>query len=155
MMFEQTMKRLPAALNTMLALTAACLLLTACSDQGSSSPAATESAAKPAAADTPAAPATDTKPVEAEPTPSPEDLAKRGRSVYMANCIACHSPNPAQDGALGPAVAGASRELIEARVMRSEYPDGYTPKRPSKVMIALPHLGGEIDALTAYLASGS
>jgi mono/diheme cytochrome c family protein len=58
----------------------------------------------------------------------------------MANCIACHSMNPAQDGALGPAVAGASLALLEARVLRGEYPEGYVPKRPSRVMIPLPHL---------------
>jgi mono/diheme cytochrome c family protein len=71
----------------------------------------------------------------------------------MANCIACHSQNPAMDGALGPAVAGSSYELIEARVMRAEYPPGYTPKRDSRVMIALPHLKDQIGALAAYLDS--
>jgi len=86
---------------------------------------------------------------------SPADLAARGRTVYMANCIACHSQDPTMDGALGPAIAGSSRELIEARVMRAEYPPGYTPKRDSRVMIALPHLGGELDALAAYLQSVS
>ena len=35
-----------------------------------------------------------------------------------------------EDGSVGPAVAGASRELIEAKVLRGEYPPGYTPKRP-------------------------
>lgn len=71
----------------------------------------------------------------------------------MSNCIACHSQVPAQDGALGPAVSGSSYELLEARVLRAEYPEGYTPKRESRVMIALPHLAQDIDALTAYLAT--
>ncbi|MGH0035969.1 MAG: c-type cytochrome [Myxococcota bacterium] len=89
----------------------------------------------------------------AEPsaTPSEADLVARGRSVWMSNCIACHAQDPALDGALGPAVIGASHELLEARVLRAEYPEGYTPKRDSKIMIALPHLEGEIDALHAYL----
>jgi len=61
--------------------------------------------------------------------------------------------DPRQDGALGPAVAGASYELIEARVMRGEYPEGYEPKRPSRVMIPLPHLERQLPELAAYLES--
>jgi mono/diheme cytochrome c family protein len=75
--------------------------------------------------------------------------------VYAANCLACHAADPARDGALGPAVAGASRALIEARVLRAEYPPGYTPKRDSRVMVALPHLAGDLDALEAYLSAAA
>ena len=71
----------------------------------------------------------------------------------MGNCIACHNPNPTVDGALGPAIAGASADLLEARVVRGEYPEGYTPKSPTANMIPLPHLRGKIPALAAYLAS--
>ncbi len=144
------------ARSLILAALTAGLLAIGCSEGGDSpAPTPTKPAAsKPAAPKAPSEPA---KPAEPAPTetaeaPSPADLAKRGRQVYMANCIACHSQDPAIDGALGPAVAGSSRELVEARVLRAEYPEGYTPKRPSKVMIALPHLGGDIDALTAFLA---
>ncbi len=83
------------------------------------------------------------------------DLAEQGRRVYQNVCIACHSPDPAKDGALGPAVAGASRELLEARVLRGEYPPGYTPKRPSQAMPAFPYLEDEIPALEAYLAEAA
>ncbi len=88
-------------------------------------------------------------------TRSPEELVKAGRSVYTANCIACHNMNPAEDGALGPAVAGASLLLLEARVLRGEYPEGYTPKRPSRIMIPMPHLEPKLPELAAYLASAS
>ena len=77
--------------------------------------------------------------------------AKRGRSVYLSNCIACHNADPAKAGSLGPEVRGASRELLEARVLTATYPAGYTPKRPSKVMQPMPQLAGDIDALAAYL----
>ena len=80
---------------------------------------------------------------------SPE--AERGRQAYLANCSSCHSADPAQNGPLGPAVRGASRELIEARVLRGVYPPGYTPKRPSAVMQPMPHLAPSIDDLAAYL----
>lgn len=84
--------------------------------------------------------------------PQLSDAARRGKAVYDGVCIACHNPNPALDGSLGPANAGASRELLEARVLRGEYPPGYTPKRDSKAMPPMPHLADKIDDLTAYLA---
>ena len=80
---------------------------------------------------------------------SPE--AERGRQVYLAQCTSCHSSDPAQNGPLGPAVKGSSRELLEARVVRGVYPPGYTPKRPSAVMQPMPHLAGSVDDLAAYL----
>jgi mono/diheme cytochrome c family protein len=76
-----------------------------------------------------------------------------GRQVYLANCTACHNQNPNLPGALGPDVAGSSEELLEARVVRGEYPPGYTPKRQSNAMIPLPHLAPKIPALAAYLQS--
>lgn len=86
-------------------------------------------------------------------TDSPVDLIARGERIYNINCIACHHRDPTQDGGLGPPIAGSSRELLEARVLRGEYPPGYTPKTDTKLMIPLPHLEPEIDALTAFLAS--
>jgi mono/diheme cytochrome c family protein len=78
---------------------------------------------------------------------------ERGRRAYLVNCTACHNTDPALPGAIGPAVAGSKRELIEARVMRAEYPPGYTPKQSTHAMVALPQLAGSIDDLAAYLAS--
>jgi mono/diheme cytochrome c family protein len=80
-----------------------------------------------------------------------DPLVARGRSVYMANCIACHNPNPHKDGNVGPALQGSSEELLRARVLEIRYPPGYTPKRPTKVMPPLPHLKPEIEALHAFL----
>lgn len=79
------------------------------------------------------------------------EAAQRGRSVWMANCVACHATDPSKAGALGPDVAGSSRELLEARVLRTEYPPGYTPKRSTAAMVALPHLADSIDDLYAFL----
>jgi mono/diheme cytochrome c family protein len=74
-----------------------------------------------------------------------------GRGVYLARCIACHSSNPAMDGSLGPAVKGSSLELLQARVLRGEYPAGYTPKRASKIMVKLPLTEEDVANLHAYL----
>src|SRR5207249_2798713 len=78
--------------------------------------------------------------------PSSDPLAERGRQVYLAQCTQCHNADPAQDGAVGPAVKGASRELLEARILRGSYPPGYKPKRPTNVMPPQPAVAPEIPA---------
>lgn len=75
----------------------------------------------------------------------------RGRAVFVANCVACHSNDPSRDGPIGPAVKGSSKELLEARVLSTNYPAGYKPKRPTKVMPQFPFLKEEIPYLAAYL----
>ena len=77
--------------------------------------------------------------------------AKRGRQVYLAQCTACHAGDPAKDGPLGPAVKGASRELLEARILYGSYPPGYTPKRASALMQPVPALKANIPDLAAFL----
>ncbi len=82
-----------------------------------------------------------------------QSLVRQGELAYQLNCTSCHSRNPAIAGPVGPAVAGSSLELLQAKVLRNEYPPGYTPKREGGGMIALPHLEPEIPALAAYLRS--
>jgi mono/diheme cytochrome c family protein len=76
---------------------------------------------------------------------------QRGRAVFLANCVACHNNDPSKDGPIGPALKGSSKELIESRVLRTEYPPNYKPKRPTKVMPQFPFLKDEIPYLAAYL----
>lgn len=90
----------------------------------------------------------------------PEQLSQdpswnRGRAVYIANCVACHNSDPSKDGPIGPAIAGSSQELLEYRVLRIEYPPGYTPKRDTRMMPTFPFLKEEIPYLAAYLADGA
>lgn len=87
---------------------------------------------------------------------SPGDTAQsaewqRGRATYIANCVACHNNDPSKEGPIGPAIQGSSRELLEARVLSTSYPEGYKPKRPTKVMPQFPFLKNEIPYLAAYL----
>lgn len=84
-----------------------------------------------------------------------DDAAARGRKIYENVCIACHNADPTQPGTIGPELAGASRELLEAKVLRGEYPPGYTPKRPSQAMPKLDYLADRIGDLAAYLESVS
>ena len=87
--------------------------------------------------------------------PSLSAAAQRGRATYMNVCVACHNANPALDGALGPNLVGATRELIEWRVVRGAYPPGYRPKRASNAMPAFPHLADKIDDLAAFVAEST
>jgi mono/diheme cytochrome c family protein len=91
-----------------------------------------------------------------DPDAPPRDpLAVQGERVYQNVCIACHHGNPARDGALGPAIAGSSRALLEAKVLRGEYPPGYTPKRETAAMPRFEYLADDIPALEAYLAEAA
>jgi len=83
--------------------------------------------------------------------PGTNPLAERGRQVYIAQCTACHAHDPAQAGPLGPPVKGTTREVLEAKVVRGEYPPGYQPKRPTTVMPPQPALAPEIAALAEYV----
>ncbi len=85
--------------------------------------------------------------------PASSDAAARGQTVYLAQCTACHATDPARPGPVGPPVKGASRELLEARLLRGGYPPGYTPKRGSALMPPMPQLASSIPDLAAFLAA--
>ena len=75
----------------------------------------------------------------------------QGRQIWLGQCVACHNPDPGKDGPIGPAVKGASKDLLEARVVHATYPPGYKPKRETKVMPPRPDLVASIPDLAAYL----
>lgn len=80
-------------------------------------------------------------------------IASRGKGIYLSNCIVCHNPNPTLDGSIGPALAGSSLELLEAKLVHQTYPPGYTPKRTTGSMPEFSQLKADIPALHAYLES--
>jgi mono/diheme cytochrome c family protein len=83
--------------------------------------------------------------------PNADPLVRKGRAVYLSNCISCHNVNPNLDGSLGPAIKNSPLDLVQARVLRGEYPPGYTPKRPTKIMQKLPLMDADVEALHVYL----
>jgi mono/diheme cytochrome c family protein len=84
-----------------------------------------------------------------------DPLVARGELVYRSVCTACHNADPTKDGSLGPANAGASLELLEAKLLRGGYPPGYAPKRDSNVMPRFENLKDDIPALAAYLGAAA
>jgi mono/diheme cytochrome c family protein len=86
-----------------------------------------------------------------ESPPPLDPLAERGRQIYVAQCTQCHATDPSQAGPVGPPVRGAPPDLLAAKVVRGEYPPGYTPKRPTKVMPPMPTVAPDLGALGAYL----
>jgi len=81
--------------------------------------------------------------------------AQKGKAVYMSSCIACHNADPRVAGALGPDIAGSSKELIYNKVIENKYPAGHQPKRTTKQMVPMPQHKDDIDALYEYLNSFS
>ena len=84
---------------------------------------------------------------------SDDPLVARGRMVYVSACIACHNTDPTRAGSVAPALAGASEELLEWKVLRGEYPPGYQAKQVSGVMPRFTNLKDDIGALAAYLGT--
>jgi len=82
-----------------------------------------------------------------------DPAAARGEKIYRNICVVCHHANPIQDGPLGPAIAGASRELLEAKLLRGEYPAGYTPQRDTQQMPRFEYLEPTLDDIAAFLAN--
>ena len=80
------------------------------------------------------------------------EAAARGKTVYLNVCIACHAVDPTQDGPLGPAIDGATLPLLEAKVLRAEYPPGYAPKSAGITMPRYDYLAEQLPDVAAYLA---
>lgn len=90
-------------------------------------------------------------PVESNLSPEQAALVEKGKTIYLTYCIACHHMNPRLVGSIGPDVHGSSLELLDARILRAEYPAGYKPKRGTKNMAPFEDLKPDIPAIHAFL----
>ena len=131
------------------AVLAAALLLAACGQDEKPAPGAAAPGVPAPSAGTPA-PAPNPPAISRDAVPAAGDPEK-GRQVYLGQCVACHNRDPGKDGPVGPAIKGSSRELVEARVLRAEYPAGYKPKRESRVMPPRPDLAPSVSDLAGFL----
>jgi len=84
---------------------------------------------------------------------SSDPAVAQGEKIYRNICVVCHNADPNQPGSVGPANASASRELLEAKLLRGEYPAGYTPKRSTTQMPRFEFLEPNLDDIAAFLAS--
>ena len=84
---------------------------------------------------------------------SGDPTVARGELIYRNVCTVCHNADPSLDGAIGPAIGSASRELLEAKLLRGEYPSGHTPKRATQQMPRFEYLEPNLGELAAFLAS--
>lgn len=71
--------------------------------------------------------------------------------MYLSQCATCHASDPSQAGPVGPAIKGSARALLEAKLLRGDYPPGYTPKRRTAVMPPQPQLEPDIPHLEVFL----
>ena len=84
---------------------------------------------------------------------SGDPAVARGEKIYRNICVVCHNADPSLAGPLGPAIAGLSRQLLEAKLLRGEYPAGYKPKRGSEQMPRFEYLEPNLDDIAAFLAN--
>ena len=85
------------------------------------------------------------------PLTEQEKLYNHGKAVYLGNCTSCHNVDPHLAGAVGPDVFGSSLPLLSARVLHTQYPPGYKPKRKTSAMAKLPYLENDLPALEVFL----
>lgn len=88
-----------------------------------------------------------------ETDPSADPAIARGELIYRNICVVCHNADPNEAGVLGPPIAQASRALLEAKVLRGEYPPGHTPARDTLQMPSFAYLEPNLDDIEAFLAS--
>lgn len=90
------------------------------------------------------------EPVEViEPAQEPSKY-ELGKQVFRQRCMSCHG-NPKMGGPICPPNYGSSLELLRLKVLEGKYPDGYKPKKSTKVMPRFPYLDKDIESLFEYL----
>ena len=85
--------------------------------------------------------------------PDQDPVVARGEKIYRNICVVCHNADPNLEGVQGPAIAHATLELLEYKVLRGEYPPGHKPVRETAQMPRFDYLEPNLGELAAFLAS--
>ncbi len=119
-----------------------------------------KSVPKPAIIETPVEkvevpPQVDTAPVEVEVVKIVD--VEKGHEIYLSQCIACHNKDPNIKGAIGPELVDAPVDLMKIKVVTGRYPEvlpeGFVPKRKTKLMKKFPQLESDVPSIHAWIQS--
>jgi mono/diheme cytochrome c family protein len=81
----------------------------------------------------------------------------KGHKIYLSQCIACHNKDPNVKGAIGPELVDAPVDLMKIKVVTGRYPevlpDGFVPKRKTKLMKKFPQLEADVPSIYAWIQS--
>lgn len=76
-----------------------------------------------------------------------------GKGLYVINCIRCHNANPTKAGAIGPELYTTPNNVFTTKVPNGTYPNGYAPKRRTKIMPKFKSLTTKTDLIYNYIRS--
>ena len=85
--------------------------------------------------------------------PTDQTLIQEGKRIYMSTCAQCHNTNPHKPGSIGPDLYSTPEKVFYTKVPEGKYPEGYKPKRSTKVMPKFKHLTNRIDMIYNYIRS--
>ena len=92
-----------------------------------------------------------------EVTKEPASQIEKGRRLYLSNCISCHNKDPSLKGPIGPEIVDAPMEVMTSKIMTGAYPavlpQGFVPRRKTKLMRPIPKLKDDISAIYEYVQS--
>lgn len=79
--------------------------------------------------------------------------ASFGRKVYRSRCISCHHTDPRKKGSVGPELHGSSLELVTLKTQQRKYPEGYKPKRKTRIMPIIKLTESELNGIYKFVNS--
>ena len=85
--------------------------------------------------------------------PTDQISIQEGKRIYIMTCTKCHNTNPNKAGIIGPDLYSTPLEVFESKVIKGTYPNGYKPKRKTRVMPKFKNLTNKIDAIYNYIRS--
>ena len=88
---------------------------------------------------------------QAQRIPTDRTINEEGRRIYLGSCVRCHNINPSKPGIIGPDLLTTPLEVFRTKVPKGTYPDGYKPKRRTKVMPKFPSLADKVDFVYQYI----
>ncbi|HXH31239.1 MAG TPA: hypothetical protein VNJ01_10540 [Bacteriovoracaceae bacterium] len=97
-----------------------------------------------------------TAPVEIVVEYNPVDI-ETGKKIYISTCIKCHNKDPNIKGPIGPELVDSPIGIMQHKVTTGRYPDplpeGFVPKRKTKLMTKFTEHVKDVPSIHAYVQS--